>query len=410
MNKQVIYLSYDGMTDSLGRSQVLPYLVGLARNGYQITIVSAEKPDAFAAGRAEVDKLTSGAGICWQPTTYTKHPPIISTLADIRRMRRIAIALYRQKKFGIVHCRSYITAFVGLALKRKFGCKFVFDMRGFYADERVDGNIWNTNRFIYRAVYRFFKRKERQFLSDSDAIISLTNAAKNEILNWKLPNVGSPKISVIPCCVDTELFDYHRFNQQQVDNIRKQAGIGATDFVLLYLGSVGTWYMLPDMMSFFKELLRVRPEAKFLFISRDDEQFIIGEAWRHGINANNIIVRPATRDNVPQLAMAANASIFFIKPVWSKKASSPTKLAELMALGIPCVANSGVGDVDDIIRQDPTGILVKSQTADDYRQAIAKMLTLPTSNKEAARQLACKLFALTGGIDSYKTIYDKLLN
>jgi len=44
--------------------------------------------------------------------------------------------------------------------------------------------------------------------------------------------------------------------------------------------------------------------------------------------------------------LLSNASLFFIKPVWSKKASSPTKLAELMGLGIPVFSNSGVGDVD----------------------------------------------------------------
>jgi hypothetical protein len=39
MQKKVLYLSYDGMTDPLGQSQVIPYLKGLADAGHQITIV-----------------------------------------------------------------------------------------------------------------------------------------------------------------------------------------------------------------------------------------------------------------------------------------------------------------------------------------------------------------------------------
>ena len=38
-----LFLSYDGMTDSLGQSQVLPYLVGLSKHNYHITIISFEK-------------------------------------------------------------------------------------------------------------------------------------------------------------------------------------------------------------------------------------------------------------------------------------------------------------------------------------------------------------------------------
>ena len=41
----VLFISYDGMTDPLGGSQVIPYLRGLAAHGHSITIVSAEKPE-----------------------------------------------------------------------------------------------------------------------------------------------------------------------------------------------------------------------------------------------------------------------------------------------------------------------------------------------------------------------------
>jgi hypothetical protein len=39
----VIYISYDGMTDPLGQSQVIPYLIGLTKKGHNISIISCEK-------------------------------------------------------------------------------------------------------------------------------------------------------------------------------------------------------------------------------------------------------------------------------------------------------------------------------------------------------------------------------
>ncbi len=49
--KEILYLSYDGMTDPLGQSQVLPYICGLAKHGYTFTLISCEKPQRFAANK-----------------------------------------------------------------------------------------------------------------------------------------------------------------------------------------------------------------------------------------------------------------------------------------------------------------------------------------------------------------------
>ena len=46
---RALYISYDGMTDPLGRSQVLPYLQGLSERGHEITLLSCEKPARMAA-------------------------------------------------------------------------------------------------------------------------------------------------------------------------------------------------------------------------------------------------------------------------------------------------------------------------------------------------------------------------
>ena len=45
ISKKILYISYDGMTDQLGQSQVIPYLIGLSGKGHQIHILSAEKDE-----------------------------------------------------------------------------------------------------------------------------------------------------------------------------------------------------------------------------------------------------------------------------------------------------------------------------------------------------------------------------
>ena len=161
--KRVLYLSYDGMTDPLGQSQVLPYLIGLSKKGYQFTLISFEKAERFDKGKAIIEKICNDNHIDWHPLSYTKTPPILSTLKDIRSLKNKIIVLQRINPFLIVHCRSYITSLAGLWMKKKWGVKFVFDMRGFWADERVDGGLWNLKNPLFKTVYNYFKKKEKQF-------------------------------------------------------------------------------------------------------------------------------------------------------------------------------------------------------------------------------------------------------
>ena len=74
----VLYLTYDGLTDSLGRSQVLPYILGLQKAGHNFTIVSFEKKGAFKKDRANIQRIIDDAGIKWIPLSYTYSPPVLS--------------------------------------------------------------------------------------------------------------------------------------------------------------------------------------------------------------------------------------------------------------------------------------------------------------------------------------------
>ena len=151
------------MTDPLGQSQVLPYLGGLSKEGFQFHLISFEKEEKFGLHHEHIQAICDQHGISWHPLSYTKKPPLLSTIYDVQRMKRLAHLLHKEHSFKIIHCRSYISALVGLGMKKRFGTKFLFDMRGFWANERVDGNIWNLGNPIFKTVYNFFKKKNCSF-------------------------------------------------------------------------------------------------------------------------------------------------------------------------------------------------------------------------------------------------------
>ena len=399
----IFYISYDGITDPLGQSQILPYLLGISKNKiYKITIVSFEKANNYLLNKDLILKKISSNNINWIPLKYTKYPPILSTIWDIYKLNRI-IKNLNYLEVDLIHSRSYITSIVALAFKRKYNVPFIFDMRGFYADERVDGKIWNLNNFIHKKIYKYFINKEKEFLQFSDYTISLTETGKKEILNWKLPN-QSP-IKVIPCCTDKKLF-----NLKNIKNIRADIGFDKDDFIISYVGSIGTWYMLDEMLDFFKCLQIKKPNAKFFFISRDEPQLILDKVKNKKIDSRLIKIYPSSREMMPSYISLSDISIFFILPVYSKKASSPTKMGEIMSLGIPIICNSGVGDVDIIIQECMSELLIKEFTTTEYAR-VANLISLNYKiDRIKIMETSNLYFSLSNGVKKYLKIYDEILN
>src|SRR6185436_9676079 len=107
LNRQVrvAYLSYDGLTDSLGQSQILPYVIGLEAKGFEFAIFSFEKTTAFAGGKTLIENAIADKRIRWIPLSYHKTPPILSTLIDIYLLYRAVLRRHRKNPFDIIHCR-----------------------------------------------------------------------------------------------------------------------------------------------------------------------------------------------------------------------------------------------------------------------------------------------------------------
>jgi glycosyltransferase involved in cell wall biosynthesis len=391
------------MCDPLGASQVLPYLFGLARLGHRITLVSFEKPERGEAERAAVRHACEAAGLDWHPLTYHKQPPVLSTMYDVNVMSRFAARLHRRKRFDLVHCRSYLPALVGAKLKRRTGVPFIFDMRGFWADERREGGSWTTTNPLYRAVYSFFKKREREFWDQAAEIVSLTCEARDEI-TYKDPSAAP--VEVIPCCVDFDLFEPADANRRKA--AREMLGIAPSDRALAYIGSLGGNYMLGEMLDFYRAYRQRFGPAKFLFVTHAPEALIRSAARERALPDAEIIVRGASRDEVPRLIAAADEGIAFKQPSYSAKACSPTKLGEMLAVELPVITNSGVGDVDHIIADAGAGVIVRGFDAAAYEQALDELENL-SPDLERWRSMARKWFDLETGIGRYDAIYRSIV-
>lgn len=397
------------MTDNLGQSQVIPYVIGLQKKGYQMHILSCEKPSMYEHRRKHIEKLLLKNSIIWHPIPYTSKPAVFSTLYDIKQLQKEALRIVNEYSISFLHCRSYIASVVGLHIQKKCNLPWIFDMRGFWADERVEGNIWKLKNPIYGTIYRYFKQLEKKFISNSSYIISLTHAGKHEIESWNIYKHSKTPITVIPCCADLDHFNYTTISDTDILQVKNELSISKDAFVLSYLGSFGTWYLTKEMFEFFRELLSVKTDAVFLCITPDSKHKIETLAENLNIPRNSLRILHAHRNDVPKYLSISDWSIFFIKPVYSKKASSPTKMAETLGMGIPIICNSGVGDVEEIMNECHTGIVIEEFSADNYRKTISRMFenNLNVNQKQLMDVAQC-YYSLEQGIQLYSEVYKKI--
>lgn len=408
--KKILFISYDGLTDPLGQSQIIPYLAGLTNYGYQFTILSCDKPSLYKKNKEYVMKLIAPYSIKWVSIPYHKKPPVLSSVYDIYQLKKTTKSLHKKEKFDMVHTRPGVPTLVALWLKKKYHIKFLNDVRGFWADERVDGGMWDLKNPLFKKVYNFFKMHEYECIEKSDYTTCLTYRAKIEMQSWKNISHQPVPIEVIPCSVDLKLFDPDNIDLALKEKFKTELNIKDDDFIVSYLGSIGGWYLTDEMMEFCKTLITKIPKTKFLFISPHRHEIILEAAKKFDIPADKIMIKKGLRHEVPALLSFSNYSLFFIKACYSKISSSPTKHGEIMAMGIPIITNAGVGDVEEITTKYNAGIVLKNLNIEAYEEACELIIKENNFNKKEIIDGAKEYYNLDGAVQKYLSVYKKILD
>ena len=396
----VLYISYDGMLEPLGQGQVITYLERLTDTA-RIHLISYEKPADWPDGarREALHERLAGAGIVWHPLTYHKTPTVPATLFDITQGLMMALWLIVRHRLGVIHARSHVSALIGWLAKLLTGAKLLFDMRGFRADERVDGGLWSAEGRTYRAV----KRIERTLLLGADHVVTLSHAAKREIETWPyMARQAHTSITVIPTCADLALF-----TPEAGKSDSKRDGA----FTMGYVGSAGFRHEFDEVLRVCAALLRRRPQARLLIVNRNEHELIAERLGALGIDPAGLEAIAADLPQVPSILRRMDFACAFYKQLPCAVACAPTKLAEYLGCGVPCLASAGTGDVADVLEGGQVGVVMADFAEASRDAAVDRMLALTSEKGLAARcsEVALARFSVEEGAARYRAIYQGLL-
>ena len=264
---------------------------------------------------------------------------------------------------------------------------FIFDTRGFWPEERVEGGFWKEGSFLFLTS----KFLERLFYKRSNRVIVLTNKAK-EILCRKYEFLRQDKIKVIPTCVDVNHFR---------SKFRTKDGLN-----LCYSGSLGPWHQIDEIVTFFNFLSRYVIDLKLHFLVNWTSQQFLENEKKYLISLNNIYIKTVSYSELPYFLDQMDFAIYFYNRPLSAAGCCPTKLGEFLSMGLPVITNRGVGDCDAWIEENNVGIILDSYSNKNYENGIGKILNMTRDSliHERCRKLALKYLSLEIGLERYKEV------
>ena len=401
-----LYICYFGLREPLVQTQVVPYLRKLAAAGINLTLLTFEPKDPIwsSAERQQCRESLRKQGIRWISLRYHKFPSLPATIYDIVLGSLVACYLVVKYRIDVIHARGHVPTAMAL-LARMFGlANLIFDIRGFMPEEYIDAGVWPAGG----ALYRITKVVERWLLAASDAFVVLTHRARHVLFPGC--SVTDPKgrpLEVIPCCVDM-----NRFGETTADfrdAIRKKLNVNGRR-VLAYTGALGGWYLSSEMADFIA-LAHERDPTIFALVLT--QSVIQAESFKTRLG--QLDLSPAdywmgtvSPDEMPDYLAAADFAFCFIKPAYSKLSSSPTKIGEFLASGLPVLCNAGIGDTDELLLANRVGVLVETFGRQSYFRALQDLdvLAADPSLRQRCRAVARQYFDLgTIGSARYHRLY-----
>lgn len=398
--RRTLYLCYLSLDDPLVDTQVVAYLRGLAAAGHQIHLLTFETRRLTRGLRRTRREALSRDGIQWHGLRYHKRPSLPATVYDTLVGALYATWLVLRHRLDTLHARAHVPAAMSLivmGLLRPRAPLLIFDIRGLMAEEYEDAGRWTRESLPFRLT----KRVERQAIRRAAAVVVLTQRICRYLFGERPPI----PTYVIPCCADISQF---RVREPQREQLRQELGLGPLP-TMVYVGKFGSWYMADEMAEFFSVARQRLAELQFLILTQDGRAEIELALSRRGVS-DGCTITSVEAEGVARFLAACDFGICFIRPVPSKASSSPTKIGEYLAAGLPVVYSAGIGDLDRVLSRE-VGVPVSTHDTAAHLQAAEDILSLVEAPGTAARchGVAQREFSLqTVGIPRYLTLYDAL--
>jgi len=368
--------------DSTLRFLLLPQLVRLRDEGYEVTTISAKGPwtaDLEAEGIRHIP---------WRHATRSWNPR--ADLLAFWELRRI----FMRERFDLVHTHNPKPAVMGRIAARLAGVSCVVNtVHGLYAtpEDRL------ARRLPVMATERLAARFSDLELYQSE-----------EDLDWARRSglVRPERSALLGNGVDLSMFDPALFSPEKLDSLRVELGIPAGAIVA---GTVARLVAEKGYRELFSAAARIRaafPHFRLLAVGPGDPEKADSIPETEIARARGTVIFTGQREDIPALLALMDV---FVLPSWRE--GLPRSAIEAAAMGKPLVLTN-IRGCREVARDGVEGLLVPPRDPARLAKAIQLLLSDPSLRRRlgtAARERALARFDERRVTDLIVTSYRSLL-
>jgi glycosyltransferase involved in cell wall biosynthesis len=379
--------------DPLGKSQILPYILGLAEAGFKFTILSFEKTDRDPLLIRELARQLRAKNISWVhlPFVRGRFQGVLRMLQGAKVVRQIA----SREPFAMAHMRTILPAVI---YKLAFvGRPFVYDIRAF-SGQWVDGGRL-SNRSI---AYRFLGWLEDRLIRGAAGLVVLDQSGADYLrkIYRRLP-----PIKVIPTSTDLS------FSPPGQVAIKAQP---SAQVRFVFLGGARFPYLPVEALQFVQALLAQGCDCSVDFINERDHAFVEQACQRIDFPRDRFRLFSLPQEDVCARLFSYHCGLVFIADGPWIRMSSPTKIGEYLAAGLHVVGLRGIAALDrlaaqsscvDVLARYEQGCQLSSQQAAE----LVARIQAPSRPAEA-RRLAEQHYDRAKAVTEYVDLYQQVLS
>ncbi len=356
--------AYYSYKDPVFQSAVLPYFLTNKNRG-RVVLLTWEQSQ-FAMNENELSSVKAelkANNIVWYRAKWNSGSfKLLKKAYDFLYGMFVSVYLINKYKTDVIYSEGFPGAIFGHYLSLSTGKKHVVHTFEPHADYMLDSTVWTKASW----EYKFLKWVEPKIANRASAIVTATQVYKQILVDKGI----NTSILVKPSCIDT---DFYVYNAEQRMHIRQRLGINNNQIAICYLGKLGGMYMDEEIFQFFSQCHIIDSHKFYFMLFTNSPQAEIDRlSEKYKIPKDKLFSKYLAKQEVPDYLSAADLGFCGIKPIPSRRYSSPIKNGEYWSCSLPSIIPVGISDDYEQVQKYSAGYVFESNA--DYSNIILNII------------------------------------
>ena len=334
---------------------------GLEKLSHKVVIVTSS---------TEVETAYCKDGIIWCPAKPAKNKYGYEYKSN---KEESIIEFMCACKPDIVHIHTDTKiGYLGLAVADAVKVPVVFTIHDYFMDRFAA-----ENRIVWKYKTFFEKRHFEDMLDNADAVTSSCSRADMFVRRAKKKN----KVKVIPCAADTGLFDYRKYDRENVRKTREQYGLSADSTAAVFAGSLSVEKNLEFALTAFADHIKKSDGIQFLILGDGTETEYLKELC-HKLKIEDMVFFGGVvpNDKMPEIYSACDMYVCSYDD-----GLMSMSFGEAMSCGLPVMVKEDNENIAySMVRDGVNGFVYKNQ--EEFANCLKSFSKLDMDEKRKIRK------------------------